>query len=203
MALMILILIAGFRMPGYISNAMAVPLFKSLHYSDTDIATVTKLFGFWVGLGGTFFASFVMPRFGMMASLLIGTVAGSGSHLALAWLAAHGNRDGTDFWTFAIAVSIDSFAYAFASIVLITYMSSLTTTRLAASQFALLTSICALPGSLVAGVSGYFVQWLGFDRFFIATSLIGAPVAGLCWWVWRKQARASEEATDRREVAAE
>ena len=32
------------------------PLFKSLHYSDTDIATVTKLFGFWVGLGGTFLA---------------------------------------------------------------------------------------------------------------------------------------------------
>jgi MFS transporter, PAT family, beta-lactamase induction signal transducer AmpG len=203
MALMILILIAGFRMPGYISNAMAVPLFKSLHYSDTDIATVTKLFGFWVGLGGTFFASFVMLRFGMMASLLIGTVAGSGSHLALAWLAAHGNHDGTDFWTFAIAVSIDSFAYAFASIVLITYMSSLTTTRLAASQFALLTSICALPGSLVAGVSGYFVRWLGFERFFIATSLIGAPVAALCWWVWRRQARTREDATDRREVAAE
>ena len=202
MALMILILIAGFRMPGYISNAMAVPLFKSLHYSDTDIATVTKLFGFWVGLGGPFFASFVMPRFGMMASLLIGTVAGSASHLALAWLAAHGNHEGTDFWRFAIAVSIDSFAYAFASIVLITYMSSLTTTRLAASQFALLTSICALPGSLVAGVSGYFVQWLGFERFFIATSLIGAPVAALCWRVWRRQARTREDATDRREVAA-
>ena len=49
-----------------------------------------------------------------------------------------------------------SFACAFASIVLITYMSSLTTTRLAASQFALLTSIFALSGSLVSGVSGYF-----------------------------------------------
>jgi PAT family beta-lactamase induction signal transducer AmpG len=81
-----------------------------------------------------------------------------------------------DFWTFAIAVSIDSFAYAFAPIVLITYMSSLTTTQMAASQFALLTSICALPGSLVAGVSGYFVHWLRFEHFFIATSLIGAPV---------------------------
>jgi MFS transporter, PAT family, beta-lactamase induction signal transducer AmpG len=203
MAILILILVAGFRMPGYISNAMAVPLFKSLHYSDTDIATVTKLFGFWVGLGGTFFASFVMPRLGMMASLLIGTVAGSASHLALAWLAAHGNHEGTDFWTFAIAVSIDSFAYSFASIVLITYMSSLTTTQLAASQFALLTSICALPGGLVAGVSGYFVQWLGFERFFIATSLIGAPVAALCWWVWRRQANTREEATGRREAAAE
>jgi PAT family beta-lactamase induction signal transducer AmpG len=38
------------KVPIGISNAMAVPLFKSLHYSDTDIATVTKLFGFWVGL---------------------------------------------------------------------------------------------------------------------------------------------------------
>jgi len=155
------------------------------------------------GFDRTIITQIVMPRFGMMASLLIGTVAGSGSHLALAWLAAHGNHDGTDFWTFAIAVSIDSFAYAFASIVLITYMSSLTTTQLASSQFALLTSICALPGSLVAGVSGYFVQWLGFERFFIATSLIGAPAAALCWWVWRRQARTREEATNRCEVAAE
>ena len=57
LALPILLMIAGFRMPGYISNAMALSLFKSLHYSDTDIATVTKLFGFWVALGATFFSS--------------------------------------------------------------------------------------------------------------------------------------------------
>ena len=183
MALPILVLVAGFRMPGYISSAMAIPLFKSLHYSDTDIATVTKLFGFWVGLGGTFLAGFIVPRLGMMASLLIGTVSGSASHLMLAFLAGHGDHGGGEFWTFAIAVSIDSFAYAFASIVLITYMSSLATTRLAASQYALLTSICALPGSVLAGSSGFIIERLGFENFFIATSLIGAPVALLCWWV--------------------
>jgi hypothetical protein len=61
------------------------------------------------------------------------------------------DHGGNEFWTFAIAVSLDSFAYAFASIVLITYMSSLASTQLAASQYALLTSICALPGSLLAG----------------------------------------------------
>ncbi len=44
LALPIFLMIAGFRMPGYISSAMAFPLFKSLNYSDTDIATVTKLF---------------------------------------------------------------------------------------------------------------------------------------------------------------
>jgi len=40
-------MVAGFRMPGYLSSAMSLPLFKSLDYSDTEIATVTKLFGFW------------------------------------------------------------------------------------------------------------------------------------------------------------
>ena len=55
--------------------------------------------------------------------------------------------------------------------------------RGAASQYALLTSICALPGSLLAGVSGFAVERLGFEHFFVETSLIGGPVAIFCWWV--------------------
>jgi MFS transporter, PAT family, beta-lactamase induction signal transducer AmpG len=157
LAVPVLVMVAGFRMPGYVSSAMAIPLFKSLHYSNSDIATVTKLFGFWVALGGTFLAGYVVPRIGMMASLLVGTVFGSASHLSLAYLAVHGDHGGGEFWTFAAAVSIDSFAYAFASIVLITYMSSLTATEHAASQYALLTSLCALPGSLLAGASGFVI----------------------------------------------
>jgi PAT family beta-lactamase induction signal transducer AmpG len=182
-------MVAGFRMPGYVSNAMAVPLFKALHYSNTDIATVTKLFGFGVGIAGTFVASYVVPRTGTMASLLAGTVFASASHLALAYLAIHGDHGGGEFWLFATAVSIDSFAYAFASIVLITYMSSLTSARHAASQYALLTSLCALPGSVLAGGSGFLIERLGFEWFFVATSLIGVPVAVLCWHVMRLQRR--------------
>jgi MFS transporter, PAT family, beta-lactamase induction signal transducer AmpG len=185
----ILVMVAGFRMPGYISSAMAMPLFKSLHYSNTDIATVTKLFGFWVALGGTFLAGYVVPRIGMMASLLVGTVFASASHLSLAYLAAHGDHGGDEFWLFATAVSIDSFAYAFASIVLVTYMSLLTATEHAASQYALLTSLCALPGSILAGASGFIIERMSFEWFFVATSLIGAPVAILCWYVWRLQER--------------
>ena len=184
LAVPVLIMVAGFRMPGYVSSTMAIPLFKALHYSNTEVATVTKLFGFWVALGGTFLASYVVPRIGMMASLLAGTVFGSASHLSLAYLAVQG---GGDFWVFAVTVSIESFAYAFASIVLITYMSSLTATEHAASQYALLTSLCALPGSLLAGASGFVIESMGFEWFFIATSLIGVPVALSCWYVRRLQ----------------
>lgn len=187
MAVPVLLMVAGFRMPGYVSSAMAMPLFKSLHYSNADIATVTKLFGFGVALGGTFLASYIVPRIGIMASLVAGTVFGSASHLSLAYLALHGGDGGGAFWTFAATVSIDSFAYAFASIVLITYMSSLTVTEHAASQYALLTSLCALPGSLLAGASGFVIEATGFVWFFVATSVIGLPVALLCWSVWRRQ----------------
>ncbi len=115
---------------------------------------------------------------------------GSASHLTLAYLAIHGDHSGGEFWLFATAVSIDSFAYAFASIVLITYMSSLTAPDHAASQYALLTSLCALPGSLLAASSGFVIGGLGFEWFFVATSLIGLPVAVLCWYVGRRQAPA-------------
>ena len=198
LALPVLVMVAGFRMPGYVSNAMAVPLFKSLHYSNTDIATVTKIFGFGVGLAGTLLGTYIVPRIGIMASLLVGTVAGSSSHLALAYLAAHGDHSGGEFWTFATTVSIDSFAYAFASIVLITYMSSLASTELAASQYALLTSLCAFPGSIIAGLSGFVIERLGFTHFFILTSLIGVPVALLCGWVWRMQSAMQPAAAEPR-----
>ena len=197
LALPTLLLVAGFRMPGYISNAMAVPLFKTLHYSNSDIATVTKLFGFPIALGGTFFATWVIRRIGLMTTLLIGTVVASSSHLALAYLAIHGDHGGGEFWLFAAAVSLDDFAYAFASIVLITYMSALSATDYAASQYALLTSLCALPGSLLAGTSGFAIERLGFAWFFTGTSLIGLPVALLCWWVWRLQGRQTPAAAVR------
>ncbi len=191
-ALPVLLLVAGFRMPGYVSAAMAIPLFKSLGYSNTDIATVTKLFGFWLALGATASAGWVVARIGMRASLLVGTVAGSASHLALAWLAAHGGG-GNEFWAFAISVGVDSFAYAFASIVLITYMSTLCATALAGSQYALLTSLVAFPGSFLASLSGFAVAAVGFANFFVATSLLGVPVAGLCLWLWHRDARAVRE----------
>ncbi|WP_442756653.1 AmpG family muropeptide MFS transporter [Methylocystis sp. JAN1] len=185
MALAILVLVAGFRMPGYVSGAMAMPLFKSLRFSEADIATVTKVFGFWIALGGTLLAGIVVKKLGMMRSLLIGTIAGSASHLSLAWLAAHGH----DFTDFALAVGVDGFAYAFAQVVLIIYMSSLVSTEFATSQYALLTSLCALPGSVLAGASGFIIKHTGFPAFFVATSLMGVPVAILAWWVWREQER--------------
>src|SRR5258707_2448254 len=123
---------------------MAVPLFKHQGFTNTDIATVTKVFGFWIALGGTFMAGWLIPRIGMMSSLLIGTVAGSASHLALALLAVHGGDGGKAFWTFALAVGVHGFAYAFALLVLITYMFTLCSVEHSASPVRPPTTLCVL-----------------------------------------------------------
>ena len=109
MAMPILLMISFFRMPGYIADAMSNPLFIDLHYTNTEIAKVTKFFGFWVALAGVPAAGYFVMRVGIMASLVVGTIVASASHLSLAYLAAHGGPQAGGLTTFAIAAAIDGF----------------------------------------------------------------------------------------------
>ncbi|HEY4069694.1 MAG TPA: MFS transporter [Burkholderiaceae bacterium] len=181
-AIPVLVLIAGFRLPGYLTSAMAMPLFKHLQYSEDHIALVTKTFGFFIGIAATMFSAWLVRRIGILRSLFIGTASASASHLALAWLAAHGN----EFWAFCLAVSIEGFAYVFAQMVLITFMSLIVSKEHATAQFALLTSLCALLGHQFAAGSGLVVAHFGFPFFFVGSALVGLPVAWLAWWIWRR-----------------
>ena len=68
-------------------------------------------------------------------------------------------------------------------------MSSLVSPSMAASQYALLSSLYALPGKIIGGLSGFAVAAWGFPAFFASTSTIGIPVAILCLAVWAHQRR--------------
>ena len=93
--MLFLCLLAIYRLPDFVSGVMANPLYIDLGFSKADIASVTKLFGFWVGLGGIFAGGVAVTRFGLMPSLLIGGIAASASHLSLAALAATRGRHST------------------------------------------------------------------------------------------------------------
>ena len=55
----------------------------------------------------------------------------------------------------------------------------------AATQYALLSSLYALPGKLVAGGSGYVVEMYGYAPFFCMTAAVVLPVFALIYAVWR------------------
>jgi PAT family beta-lactamase induction signal transducer AmpG len=181
----ILTLVAIYRLPDFVSGVMANPLYIDLGFSKSEIATVSKLYGVWIGMAGAFGGGVAVARFGRMPSLLIGGFAASASHLTLAYLAASGAQASL----LTLSVSVESFASGFAGAALIAYMSSLVSPAFAATQYALLSSLYALPGKFVGGLSGVMVDAFGYVKFFIATATIGIPVVILTLIVWRLATR--------------
>jgi MFS transporter, PAT family, beta-lactamase induction signal transducer AmpG len=177
----ILALIACFRLPDFVAGVMANPLYIDLGFSKTDIANVSKLYGVWIGIIGAFAGGLALTRLGLWWTLLIGAVIAASSNLMFAWLAAEGAR--LDLLT--LTISFDNFAAGFAGSALIAYMSGLTSPGFAATQYALLSSLYALPGKLIGGASGAVVDAYGYPLLFTATAGIGIPLVLLCLIVRR------------------
>lgn len=178
--LAIVLLVALYRLPDFLTGTMAGKLYIDLGFTKSEIATMSKVYGVWIGVAGAFAGGWVITRIGLMPALLIGGASASASHLCLAWLAASGKS----LILLGTAVSVENFAGNFAGAALVTFMSSLTAPAFAASQYALLSSLYALFGKFISGYSGYAVAAIGFPRFFVASSTIGIPVTLLCLLVW-------------------
>ena len=191
----ILALIACFRLPDFVAGVMANPLYIDLGFSKTDIANVSKLYGVWVGIIGAFAGGLALTRLGLWWTLLIGAVIAAGSNLMFAWLAS-GNATVP---ALTLTISFDNFAAGFAGSALIAYMSGLTSPGFAATQYALLSSLYALPGKLIGGASGAVVDAYGYPLLFTATASIGIPLVILCFVVRRDTMKTVEE----KEEAAE
>jgi PAT family beta-lactamase induction signal transducer AmpG len=194
----ILALIACFRLPDFVAGVMANPLYIDLGFSKTDIADVSKLYGIWVGIAGAFAGGLALTRLGLWWTLLIGAVIAASSNLMFAWLAF----EGADKLLFILSISIDNFASGFAGSALIAYMSGLTSPGFAATQYALLSSLYALPGKLIGGASGAVVDAYGYPLLFTATASIGIPLVILCFVVRRDTMKTVAERDEMIEEAA-
>jgi len=178
----ILVLVALYRLPDFLSGVMASPLYRQVGFSLLEIGAASKLYGIWIGIVGAFAGGWAITRYGMFPALFVGAALGAGSNLAFSWL----SFGAPEVWRLTVAISIDNFCGSFAGIVLIAYMSGLTAKGYAATQYALFSSLYALPGKLVAGTSGYMVAAYGYPVFFALTAAVGIPVVLLCVLVGRR-----------------
>jgi PAT family beta-lactamase induction signal transducer AmpG len=74
------------------------------------------------------------------------------------------------------AVSADNLSAGLASAAFIAYLSGLTNVAYSATQYALFSSVMLLLPKFLAGFSGWAVDTVGYETFFIATALMGVPV---------------------------
>ncbi len=55
------------------------------------------------------------------------------------------------------------------------YMASITNKKFTATQYALLTSLMAVPRTLLSAPTGFFAKHMGWEGFFIACAVIAIP----------------------------
>jgi len=152
---LILAMICFYRLSDNLLNINAV-FYRDLGFDLDVIANVRKIYGVIMTIAGVALGGLLVTRLGLNKALIIGAIMGSLSNLAYAWLATKGS----DLMAFSIALMVDNISGGVAGTVLIVFMSSLISQAYAAPQYALLSSLYALPGKLLASQSGRIVETL-------------------------------------------
>ncbi len=170
-AVMILALIAIYRISDVVMGIMANPFYVDMGYTKDEVANISKVYGVVMTLLGAFIGGVMSMRLGVMRVLVSGAVLSAASNLLFAWLGTRGHDVQALVWV----ISADNLSSGIASAAFIAYLSSLTNINYSATQYALFTSIMLLLPKFVAGFSGQFVDAFGYQSFFIGTALLGIP----------------------------
>jgi len=180
-ALLILALIATYRIADVVMGVMANVFYVDLGFSKQEIGRITKGFGLIMTIVGGFVGGAFTIRYGVMRTLFLGAVLAAATNLLFAMLAGMGN----DIRMLMAVISADNLSAGIASAAFVAYLSGLTNAAFTASQYALFSSIMLLLPKILAGYSGIVVESVGYAPFFIGTAALGLPVLVLVVMVSR------------------
>ncbi len=176
----LLLFVGLFKFPDQVIGVMSGPFYLDSGFSKADIATVSKLFGVWMGIAGAFAGGLAVAAFGFRRMLFVAALGVALSNLAFLLMAQHPGQ----IWSFYAALSADNLFQGFAGTVLVAFMSSLTDRNFTATQYALLVSLANLPGKFVGGASGYIVEATSYSTFFVLSAFTVIPTLLLLAWLW-------------------
>ena len=168
-ALIVIALIATYRIADVVMGVMANVFYVDLGYEKQEIGRITKLFGLTMTIAGGFLGGVLTVRYGVMKILFLGAVLAGATNLLFSLLAGIG----PNLWALAGVISADNLSAGIASAAFVAYLSSLTSTSFTATQYALFSSIMVLLPKLIAGYSGMMVENVGYSVFFIGTAVVG------------------------------
>ncbi len=186
-AVLLLALIATYRMSDVVMGVMANPFYRDMGFTKDEVAAVSKVYGVVMTLAGAFIGGVLSLRFGVVKTLFAGALLSAATNLLFAWLAMRGH----DLGFLIFAVSADNLSAGIASSAFVAYLSGLTNVAYSATQYALFSSVMLLLPKYIAGWSGWAVDSFGYVSFFVGTALLGLPVLLLVWLAGRPAARSA------------
>lgn len=168
----LLCLVGLYRISDIVLGVISNVFYQDLGFSKTDIASAVKTFGVFMSLLGGFLGGILTTRFGVIRMLWWGAILAAGTNLLFMLLASMGQNT---YMLYGV-IAADNLAAGLASAAFVAFLSSLTDISFTAVQYAIFTSLMTLLPKVLGGYSGSMVDAIGYQWFFVFTTLIGVPV---------------------------
>ena len=179
----VLLFIFMFKLGEAFLGRMAIVFYKEIGFTDTQIATYSKLMTAGVTILFSMAGGLLNARIGLIKGLFVGGLAMAASNLMFAWIAMVGPNERL----YAATIFVDGFTSAMSTVAFVAFISYLTSHTYTATQYAMLAALGTLGRTLVSSMSGFVVDALkgNWATFFVITALMVVPSLILLVFVGR------------------
>lgn len=168
-ALLVLAFIFFYKLGDSMCTALATPFYLDMGFSKSDIGLIAKNAGLWPSVAGGLLGGLWLVKLGLNRGLWLFGVVQVVSILGFVWLAnlvpfsAVGAFERT---ALAIVISGEALGVGLGTAAFVAYIARATHPAYTATQFALFTSLAAMPRTFINAVTGWLVERLGWSGFF-------------------------------------
>ncbi len=171
-----------YKLGDAMAGVMANPFYVKMGFSKTEIASVSKLFGFGATIIGSFIGGALVARMGTFRALMLCGVLQMASNLMFAVQAMVGH----DIAMLTLTIAIENLSGGMGSAAFVAYISGLCNVTYTGTQYALLSSLASLARTTLASSGGQLVEHFGWVSFFILSTGAALPGLLLLMWMMRK-----------------
>ncbi|HTS93924.1 MAG TPA: MFS transporter [Stellaceae bacterium] len=177
----ILLFIVLYKYGDALAGIMATPLYVSLHFTETEVASISKIFGVFATLVGVALGGIVVARLGLYGSLLVCGIVQNLSTLMYAALALAGH----DLGMLALSIGLENVTGGMGSAAFVAYLSRLCHASFTATQYALFSALFAFSRIMLAAPGGWLAERIDWVPFFAIAAAAGIPGLLLLLWLMR------------------
>jgi PAT family beta-lactamase induction signal transducer AmpG len=171
-AMTVLLFIFLYKLGDSMATALATPFYLDMGFSKTDIGVIAKNAGLWASVIGVLLGGLWMVKIGINRGLWLFGVVQLLSILGFAWL-AYVNQ--ADRLLLAFVIAFEALGVGLGTAAFSAYIARATDPRYTATQFALFTSLAAVPRTVVNASTGWIVERTGWLDFYLLCTLLAVP----------------------------
>lgn len=170
-AVLILCFIFFYKLGDSMATALATPFYLDMGFSKTEIGLIAKNAGLWPSVVGGLLGGIWMVKLGINRALWIFGLVQMIAILGFAWLALVGH---SLLWL-GVVIGIEALGVGLGTAAFVAFIAHATHPLYTATQFALFTSLAAVPRTFANAATGYLVEWFGWVAFFLFCFAIAIP----------------------------